>query len=132
MAFKTPAAFVRHVKFSSLHEELAKRLLEAEMTASLRPEEVVRLVQVEGIHFKLLYAGRKLFWRSQLSVDLNVYVHMGCSCIEIIGALSDSLPHELNRLYMSYDTIMHVVKDIFNKTTFDDNHHQVVIMMHSA
>ena len=60
--------------------------------------------QIEGAHYKLLYNGSKLFWRTQRTVDFDIYHHILPHAIEVIAF--DSEKHkEINRLYLDYEIL---------------------------
>jgi hypothetical protein len=70
--------------------------------------------------YRLIYSGRKIFWRVNASVDFNIYVHPAFNCIEIIGALG-TVCTELNRLYLDFEGLKRTVRDILDKNdTIDD------------
>lgn len=55
--------------------------------------------QVEGEHYKQLYAGSKMFWRTKDNIDLHIYLHVIPDCIEVVPF--DIERHkELDRLYL--------------------------------
>ena len=57
--------------------------------------------QEEGTHYRLLYSGAKLFWRTSTNIDLDIYIHVIAHCVEIIPF--DSIKaKELNRIYLDY------------------------------
>mmetsp|Transcript_4144 Transcript_4144/g.9083 ORF Transcript_4144/g.9083 Transcript_4144/m.9083 type:complete len:424 (-) Transcript_4144:375-1646(-) len=118
MAFKTIVFLTRHEKYSDLHTknvaklELADAVLEPVVSNfvigadGVFPSESVKLTnkQEEGKHYKLLYSGSKLFWRTQDTVDLNVYHHLLPATVEVI-AYDPTRGRELNRLYLSYSQL---------------------------
>jgi hypothetical protein len=116
MAFKSEAFLERHLKFSDLHiKNLMKKDEEgkAPQLPTILPAEVARK-QVESVDFKMLYAGSKLFWRSQDNIDLHFYHHILPHAIEVIPY--DNLKSkELNRVYLDYsilfDNLMKTNKD---------------------
>lgn len=118
MAFKTRSNYDRHVKYSDLHiNNVAKmeNALKAEADAvaiSLEdPEKVLaekRSKQVEGEDYRLLYSGSKFFWQSQETIDIQIYHHMLCNCLEVI-AYDLQRNKELQRVYLSYPNIMAIV-----------------------
>ena len=76
--------------------------------------------QIEGIDFRLVYSGRKLFWRSQQSVDLEFYLHDRVSCLEVAG-IDASNSQELNRIYLDYNILLNIISDIIGKRSTDDS-----------
>eukprot|EP01038_Epipyxis_sp_PR26KG_P007513 gene7513-10235_t len=130
MAFKSPAFLDRHVKYSDLHsknkanqkdslnkandeiiqkkeEEIAQAAKEAEEKAI--QEEKLKQPMKEGIDFSLLYDGSKLFWRTQRSVDINIYNHIPLETLEIIAF--DAVTHkELPRIYINYKLLCEIIQ----------------------
>lgn len=116
MAFKSEAFLKRHINYSDLHinNVKAKQLLEDYKTqgVNLPPSFVDNNInstpnlniiskQVEGTHFKLLYTGSKLFWRTQETIELHFYYHILPSTIEIIS-FDNEKNRELPRIYLDY------------------------------
>lgn len=60
--------------------------------------------QVEGIHYKLLFSGSKMFWRTQKTVTLDFYHHILSRVVEII-VFDPAINRECNRLYLNYPMI---------------------------
>lgn len=55
-----------------------------------------------------VYAGSKLFWRSQDTVDLSIYLHIAENCLEVIAF--DYHSHtEYNRIYFNETTIFEYI-----------------------
>ena len=102
-----------------LHEKLV-RLLEMNERPPEPVEDDVSGEQIEGIHFRLVYSGRKLFWRSQQSVDLEFYLHDRVYCIEVAG-VEASTSLELSRLYLDYNILLSIVSDIIGRRSTDDS-----------
>mmetsp|Transcript_8365 Transcript_8365/g.13874 ORF Transcript_8365/g.13874 Transcript_8365/m.13874 type:complete len:473 (+) Transcript_8365:72-1490(+) len=125
MAFKSMAFLERHVKYSDLHIKNVKKKEAAETASSeaavssfvigedgiFPTSESGKLMskQVEGKHYKLLYHGSKLFWRTQDTLDLNIYHHLMPATVEVIG-YDASKGKELNRLYLNYIQLDSLVK----------------------
>lgn len=95
MAFKSVTFLERHVKYSDLHKN---NLSKPEKDS---PELTKVVEQVEGEHYKLIYCGSKLFWRSQENIDFHFYHHLLPNTIEVI-AFDPEKHKELNRLYFDY------------------------------
>ena len=76
--------------------------------------------QIEGIHFRLVYSGRKLFWRSQQSVDLEFYLHDRVTCLDVAG-IDASNSQELSRIYLDYNILLSIISDIIGKRSTDDS-----------
>ena len=121
MAFKTAAALDKHEKFSQLHEKVVKKLKD-EYEQSLLSKDAVAIEQqqVEGVHYKLLYSGRKLFWRTQESVDLNFYYHYESKCVEIIAFDVSLAAKEINRIYLDYAKTVKITEELFSRKEFDE------------
>ena len=122
MAFKTISSYDRHVQYSDLHinnvkkiENAAQAEAQAEADAlaksALDPEVVLaekRSKQIEGEDYRLLYSGSKFFWQSQETIDIQIYHHIACNCLEVI-AYDLQRNKELQRIYLKYPIIMHIV-----------------------
>lgn len=111
MGFKTPAQLERHIQYSDLHaKQVAKLEKEGEPLAPgaspLRTDKTTSMpAQEEGTHYRLMYSGSKLFWRTSTNIDFDIYLHVISNCIEVIGHDSNrSL--ELNRLYLDYRKLL--------------------------
>lgn len=112
MAFKSMTFLERHVKYSDLHIRNAKKaedvanppppISEADNDMFVTSQSgKVTPKQVEGKHYRLLYSGSKLFWRTQETVDLNIYHHILPSTIEVVS-YDTTKSKEMNRMYMDY------------------------------
>lgn len=113
MAFKSMSFLERHVKYSDLHIRNAKKAADVANPAPPPISEAdndmfvtsesgkVTPKQVEGKHYRLLYSGSKLFWRTQETVDLNIYHHILPSTIEVVS-YDTAKSKEMNRIYMDY------------------------------
>eukprot|EP01038_Epipyxis_sp_PR26KG_P005734 gene5734-7918_t len=115
MAFKSFAFLDRHVNYSDLHIKNVKQ--REDDKAKIMAEQLKLLQdaleckfstqQIEGIHYKLLYAGSKLYWQSSTTVDFHFYHHILSNAIEV--TTFDSLKHkELNRIYLDYQIISEI------------------------
>lgn len=111
MGFKTPAALQRHVNYSDLHLKQVEKLEKegkalAPGASPLRKDKhTSKAMQEEGTHYRLLYSGAKLFWRTSTNIDFDIYLHVISNCVEIIGH-DGSLNKELNRLYVDYRKLL--------------------------
>jgi hypothetical protein len=124
MAFKSAAFLERHLKYSDLHAKyVAKRdgndkkpeekavppvpkVPSKDESQPLAADTSTKLAepQVEGKHFKLLYSGSKLFWRTQKSIDVDIYLHVLTNVLEVITF--DSAKHrETARIYLDYSIV---------------------------
>lgn len=117
MAFKSAGFLDRHIKYSSVHASAEKKLRgdtkpERALDIKVVEEEQVLVPlpkQTEGIHYKPIYNGTKLFWRTQKSIDFNFYHHILPATIEVISF--DSEKHkELNRIYLDYENILEIIE----------------------
>lgn len=124
MAFKSPAFLDRHVKYSDIHTRNVNQQKEAaENPAAASSKELSKDVlpifgttpsaklnpkQVEGQHYKCLYTGSKLFWRTQETVDLNFYHHILPHTIEVIS-YDLMRSKEMPRLYFDYTAILDAI-----------------------
>ncbi len=64
--------------------------------------------QDEGTHYRLLYSGSKLFWRTNETIDLDIYFHVIAHTIEIIAF--DSVKSREWRLYLQYETVLNILE----------------------
>lgn len=117
MAFKSIPFLERHVKYSDVHAKNVKMAEEEAAgpimkTNALPTTESGKLSpkQVEGEHYKLMYSGSKLFWRTQQQVDLNFYHHILPHTIEVIG-YDSTKGKEMERIYLNYTRLEDNVKD---------------------
>jgi hypothetical protein len=121
MAFKTVGFLDRHKNYSSIHaqnvvkengdkpiqqQQLDLDLQKEVMTlAAERKDLEILQKQQEGVDYKLLYTGTKLYWRTQKSIDFNFYHHVLADVIEIV-AFDPEKHKELNRVYLDYSIMM--------------------------
>lgn len=120
MAFKTMSALDRHEQFSELHVRVLKKKMD-EYENGLKGDEPLQVQQIEGVHFKLLYTGRKLYWRTQESVDFSFYYHFGSDVVEVIAFdSSEESTAEINRLYLDSSKLKQIVSELFARKEFDD------------
>jgi hypothetical protein len=104
MAFKSIVFLDRHNTFSKYHAKLVKQRTDVET-----PVEPESLQVIQEDHFKLIYNGSKLFWRSRETVDLFFYLHIELKCIEII--LYDNFSgQEIPRLYIDFELVSSVIQ----------------------
>jgi hypothetical protein len=129
MAFKNKAFLERHVKYSNLHiqnEKAAKAALgeneneeknpdtsvsgnESPHTPLPHPEhEQKQPEQEEGRDYRLLYSGSKFYWRTQHTVDFDIYHHFATKAIEIVPH-NNTHQKELNRIYVNYEAACQLV-----------------------
>ena len=131
MAFKTTAFLERHIKYSDLHtKNVEKRKTPTKMnvplvtpkTPSTDEEEVTSpgLVepQVEGKQYRLLYTGSKIFWRTQRTIDIDIYVHIYPEILEVI-AFDPVKYKEITRMYLDYAAMRDMLTHLAN-ADFDD------------
>eukprot|EP01038_Epipyxis_sp_PR26KG_P006576 gene6576-9041_t len=100
MAFKNAAFLQRHIKYSDLHKRAVDRINNPHLVEDKELDKEAE-VQVEGIDFRILYSGSKLYWRSNETIELTFVHHLKIHVLEIIG-FDFSTSRELNRLYLDY------------------------------
>ena len=139
MAFKSAAFLERHVKYSDLHVKNVKRK-EAEVKAKEGPTEEEKaeaaesakiaaeeakvavaaaedkrkklaMTQEEGKEYKLLYNGSKFYWRSQKTVDIDMYLHILPQIVEVI-AFDPDKHKEVSRIYLRYTIIADILEQM--------------------
>jgi hypothetical protein len=103
MAFKSNAFLDRHVKYSDIHQKAVKKIEAPELVAVVEK-------QVEGVHYKLMYSGNKLFWRSKENIDIFFYLHMLSNVIEVVMYNGDT-GVELPRLYFSNALSLNLIRN---------------------
>jgi hypothetical protein len=115
MAFKSATFLERHVKYSDLHIKNVQKQKEAndpvlpdigtvDEMFPVSQSGKLEAKQVEGKHYRLLYSGSKLFWRTQDNVDLNIYHHILPSTIEVVS-YDTAKGREMNRIYLDYAAV---------------------------
>lgn len=105
MAFKSPAFLERHIKFSDIHQRnIAVAENSAVVVADTVPEKAL-----EGIDYKLIYSGTKLFWRTREEMDVSFYFHLKPSIVEII---SHDLQRnkDFKRIYMNHSVLLDLLQ----------------------
>ena len=95
---------------------LKKEQMDAQQKADLlHAEPAPKPNQVDGVDFKLLYYGSKFFWRSQDNIDISLYHHVVCDCIEIVP-YDVYKNREMERLYLSnYMVLVNIEVEIKTK-----------------
>jgi hypothetical protein len=114
MAFKSITFLERHVKYSDLHIRTVQKQKDSENAQASNPgigsvDEMFPVTQsgkmeakqIEGKHYRLIYSGSKLFWRTQDNIDLNIFHHILPSTIEIVS-YDTVKAKEMNRIYCDY------------------------------
>ncbi|KAJ1402949.1 hypothetical protein B484DRAFT_457645 [Ochromonadaceae sp. CCMP2298] len=116
MAFKSTAFLNRHVQYSDLH---IKNVSKRDNKDTPLPEPVdgnsakFMQKQVEGKHYKLLYTGGKLFWRNQVNITIDMYLHIFPQVLELISF--DSVKHqETGRLYLNIVTLQDLLQKVIS------------------
>ena len=131
MAFQSKSRLDTHIKYSVVHATNVRTFLEK---ANSRPRgdafssdhtdnesgcdtssvggnldvDIVRgsmvTGQQEGVHFKMLYSGHKLFFRTQETLELRIFLHLIPGTVEITAY--DTLRNrEVPRLYFQYEDL---------------------------
>ncbi len=117
MAFKTISFLERHVKYSDMHAKALKKQTEAEASSHSGENNDTNKLQEkqqEGVHYRMLYSGSKLFWRTQETIDIDMYYHIIPDTVEIIF-FDESKGRELPRLYLNHTVLMNVVNAIVDR-----------------
>jgi len=121
MAFKTISFLERHVKYSDMHAKALKKAEaskkeEASQSNDTGNVDTTKLQekQQEGVHYRMLYSGSKLFWRTQETIDIDMYYHIIPDTVEIIF-FDESKGRELPRLYMNHALLINVVNSIVER-----------------
>lgn len=108
MAFKSPAFLERHIKFSDIHQ---RNITTAETSAVsiFNTTDAVPQKALEGIDYKLIYSGTKLFWRTREEMDVSFYFHPKLSIVEII---SHDLQRnkDFKRIYMNHSVLLDLLQ----------------------
>jgi hypothetical protein len=105
MAFKSPAFLERHIKFSDIHQ----RNIAAAENSTVVVADTVPEKGLEGIDYKLIYSGTKLFWRTREEMDVSFYFHLKPSIVEII---SHDLQRnkDFKRIYMNHSVLLDLLQ----------------------
>ena len=59
----------------------------------------------EGSHYRLLYSGSKLYWRTGSNIDFDIYYHVIPHAVEVVPFDSDK-SKEFDRLYFDYTKLL--------------------------
>lgn len=139
MAFKSAGFLERHVNYSDLHARNAKKREAAVAAASITTEqkeaaaaaaaakeaqekaeaeaaaakerEKLSLRQEEGKEYKLFYNGSKFYWRTQKTVDIDMYLHILPQIIEVV-AFDPDKHKEVSRIYLNYIVIAETLESV--------------------
>ena len=115
MAFKTEAFLERHIKYSDMH---AKAIAKGESSATEALVEPKLQKQEEGVHYKLVYSGSKLFWRTQETIDIDIYHHLVVNVVEVI-MFEPIKGKELKRVYLDCGVISLIVDRVVESEVQD-------------
>lgn len=137
MAFKTDLHLNRHVLYSDEHQRnkskkdrinvLKKEKQKLQFIDDVNEASIVDIddndmieMSVEGIDYKLIYSGRKLFWRTREEVDLSFYIHLKVSIVEIVS-YDLQRNKDFKRIYMNHSVLCDLLStSIKNKMDGDD------------
>lgn len=108
----------RHIKYSNLHATSLKQQKEKETQLIADCEEKLNpkspTPQEEGIDYKQLYSGDKLFWRTKTTLEIRLYLHLSTEVIEVAGYdKTDNAP--TNRLYLNHNVLLNVIEEMAMK-----------------
>lgn len=84
-----------------------KKLLEPPTSEEVKVETVKQQEEACS-RCRVLYTGNKLFWRTQITYDIHIYLHLEEKCIEVI-AYEGKRNTECPRLYLSEDILMQII-----------------------
>lgn len=121
MAFKAPAFLERHIKYSDMHAKSLQKLSNTkDSTDGVQVEAAaaLKVKQVEGMHYKLVYSGSKLFWRTQENVDIDIYHHVIPGAIEVV-IFNEQKGKEYPRIYLDYNLLLIQIDKIVKKDVVD-------------
>lgn len=140
MAFKTDLYLDRHVKYSDVHQRnkskkdkidaVKKKQQKLQFIDDVNKASVIVVdnddddnhvieMSVEGIDYKLIYSGSKLFWRTREEVDMSFYIHLKLSIVEIIS-YDLQRNKDFKRIYMNHSVLCDLLSSsIMSK--MDDN-----------
>lgn len=137
MAFKTDLHLNRHVQYSDEHQRnkskkdrinvLKKEKQKLQFIDDVNEASIVEVndndmieMSVEGIDYKLIYSGRKLFWRTREEVDLSFYIHLKLSIVEIVS-YDIQRNKDFKRIYMNHSVLCDLLStSIKSKMNGDD------------
>lgn len=101
MVFPSIQKLNTHTKYSEVHQINLKKLSNPEPQPVEVPKPTGPKAQEEvSSRCKLLYSGSKLFWRTQDTYDIHIYLHNNTDCIELIP-FEGKRNAEYDRLYFS-------------------------------
>lgn len=110
MVFQNEAKLTRHVKYSSVHANSLKKLEAAKSEANDKVPELNPVKQVEGVDYRLIYSGAKMFWRSQTDLEFHLYMHNLAHTIEVIPYDAQK-SKELSRIYLEVYALENFIKE---------------------
>jgi len=121
MAFKSLTFLDRHVKYSDVHIKNVKLANDA---ANQSSDVVVdklheKMQQKEGVHYKLIYHGAKLFWKTKDNFIIDIFHHIIPHTIEIVS-FCDVRLKEISRIYLDFNILSKIVEKEVNETCKDD------------
>jgi len=116
MAFKSLAFLDRHVKYSDVHIKNVNKLAsDANQSNEVVDKLQEKMIQKEGVHYKLLYHGAKLFWKTKDNFIIDIFHHIIPQTIEIVS-FCDVRCKEISRIYLDFNIIAKIVeKEVMEK-----------------
>lgn len=116
MAFKSLAFLDRHVKYSDVHIKNVNKLAsDANQSNEVVDKLQEKMIQKEGVHYKLLYHGAKLFWKTKDNFIIDIFHHIIPQTIEIVS-FCDIRCKEISRIYLDFNILAKIVeKEVMEK-----------------
>lgn len=121
MAFKSIPFLERHVKYSDIHIKNVAATSGTPVDMAIEGNEATpppsgfdskasmkQPKQVEGEHYKLIYSGSKFFWRTQETVDFDIYYHIHPNVVEVVS-YEIIKSREMSRMYLNYTAMMDII-----------------------
>lgn len=121
MAFKSIPFLERHVKYSDIHIKNVAAASGTPVDMAIEGNEATpppsgfdskasmkQPKQVEGEHYKLIYSGSKFFWRTQETVDFDIYYHIHPNVVEVVS-YEIIKSREMSRMYLNYTAMMDII-----------------------
>ena len=121
MAFKSLAFLDRHVKYSDVHIKNVKLANDALNQTSNGVVDKLheKMVQKEGVHYKLIYHGAKLFWKTKDNFVIDIFHHIIPHTVEVVS-FCDVRSKEISRIYLDFNILAKIVEKEVNEKCKDE------------
>ena len=77
------------------------------------------MIQKEGVHYKLIYHGAKLFFKTKDNFIIDIFHHIVPHTIEVVS-FCDVRAKEISRIYLDFNILSNIVQNEVNEKCKDE------------